>query len=182
MQRIGYFAAAFVAVALPALLHTAPASAQAAQAAAPSEPPFDVLEYRVLGNSVLPVTEVERAVYPFLGEQKTIADVESARQALELAYRSAGYGTVFVDIPEQQVNQGIVRLRATEGHLDRVHITGARYFSNGAIRESIPALARGAIPNLPEVQTQLAAVNARTPDRAVTPILKAGRTRAESNR
>jgi len=145
-----------------------------AQAADPA--PFDVLEYRVLGNTTLPTESIERAVYPFLGERKSIAEVESARQSLESAYREAGYGTVFVDIPEQQIDQGIVRLRVTEGRLDRIRVTGSRYFSNGRIRAAVPALAQGAVPRLPEVQQQLSALNRETPDRAVAPVLRAGRT------
>jgi hemolysin activation/secretion protein len=169
MKRLGL-------VAPCALLFAAVAQGQSQDAGAPAAAPFDVLEFRVLGNSALPAITIERTVYPFLGENKTIADVGSARQALERAYRDAGYGTVYVDIPEQDVNEGVVRLRATEGRIDRVRVTGARYFSNGAIREKVPALASGAVPNLPAVQEELQALNARTPDRNVTPILKAGRT------
>jgi hemolysin activation/secretion protein len=141
----------------------------------PAAPRFDVFEYRVLGNSTLPAVEVERAVYAHLGPGKSLDDVEQARAALELAYHAAGYGTVFVDIPEQQVNSGIVRLRVAEGRLDRIRITGSRYFSNGRIRAAVPALASGAVPRLPEIQEQLAALNRISGDRQVSPVLKAGR-------
>jgi hemolysin activation/secretion protein len=151
-------------------------SAADASAPAAEQSAFDVLEYRVLGNSTLPAVEVERAVYPFLGPGKTFGDVESARQNLETAYRAAGYATVFVDIPEQQVDEGIVRLRVTEGRVDRVRVTGAQYFSNKSIRAAVPGLARGDVPKLAEVQEQLSALNAGSRDRAIVPVLKAGRT------
>lgn len=136
---------------------------------------FDIWEYRVLGADVLDARTVERAVYPYLGPGRSIADVQSARQALENAYRAAGYSTAFVDIPEQTVDQGVVRLKATEGRLDRVRVTGARYFSNRQILARLPAVESGEVPHLPDVQKQLAALNRETPDRAVMPILKAGR-------
>jgi hemolysin activation/secretion protein len=147
-----------------------PRSAEAGQAR------FDILEYRVLGNTSLATRAVEQAVYPHLGPNLSIADVEAARQSLEKAYRDAGFGSVYVDIPEQQVDAGIVRLRVTEGHLDRIHITGARYFSNGQIRAALPALTPGKVLNVPELQAQLTNLNRVTPDRVVTPILKAGQT------
>src|SRR4051812_30637357 len=82
-----------------ALLRGAPASSATEEPAAPAEKPtFDVLEYRVLGNSVLSARDVETAVYEYLGPGKTLDDVELARQSLENAYRAAGRGTVFVDI------------------------------------------------------------------------------------
>lgn len=149
-------------------------AAEAADVAA--QPAFAVMEYRVLGNSVLPAQDIERLLYPMLGGNKTIADVEAARQQLEALYRDRGFGTVYVDIPEQSVEEGIVRLRATEGRLDRIRVTGSRYFSNGRIRAEIPALQAGEVVNLPELQAQLANSAGRSPDRGITPILKAGRT------
>jgi len=135
---------------------------------------FDVMEYRILGNTVLPVKTIERAVMPYLGFHKTIKDVEKARAELETAYHSAGYGTVYVDIPEQKVVDGIVRLRVTEGRLDRATINGARYFSEGQILARIPAAREGVVPQLPQLQNEIAQLNATSPDRTVVPVLKAG--------
>jgi len=135
---------------------------------------FDVFEYRVLGNSVLANREIESVLYPLLGEHKTLADVEVARAILEKYYHERGYGTVFVDIPEQEVNEKIVRLKVTEGRLHEVHIAGARYFSERKIMAGIPAAAAGTVPNLPALQQQLATVNLQSGDRSVVPVLKAG--------
>jgi hypothetical protein len=76
---------------------------------------FDVYEYQVEGNTVLPPTSVEKAVYEFLGPERTIDDVEKARAALEKAYRNAGFSTVIVSIPEQQVNEGVVKTSSDRG-------------------------------------------------------------------
>jgi hemolysin activation/secretion protein len=147
---------------------------EAASEAAPAA--FDVWEYRVLGNTVLENAAVERAVYPYLGKGKSFADVEAARAQLELAYRQAGYGTVFVDLPEQDVGRGIVRMRITEGRIDRVRVSGARYYSNRHIREALPSVTPGSVPKLSDVQAEINALNRRTAGRSVVPVLKAGRT------
>jgi hemolysin activation/secretion protein len=155
---------------------TEPAQTAATPAPAQKEDRrFDIWEYRVLGSQVLPQRDVERAVYGFLGPQKTIADVEKARQALEAAYRAAGYSTVFVDIPEQTVDTAVVRLNVTEGKIDRLRVSGARYFANRKILAELPALKSGEVPHLPDVQKELTALNRQTPDRTVTPVLRAGR-------
>jgi hemolysin activation/secretion protein len=138
--------------------------------------PFNLFEIRVLGNTVLSPTDVERAVYPSLGEHRTIKDVETARDALVAAYQSRGYGAVYVDIPEQDVNEGLVRLKVTEGRIDRIKLSGARYFENGKIRAALPALAKGEVVNIAQLQEQMAAVNRETRDRTVVPVLRAGRT------
>lgn len=145
------------------------------QPAAPvAQPAFDIGEYRVIGNSKLDARSIETAVYPHLGPHKTFADVESARAALESAYRDHGFGTVFVDIPEQTVDEGIVRLHVTEGTLHAATISGARYYSERQIRAAIPAAKTGTVPDLQELRSEISAVNAATPDRQVVPVLKAG--------
>ncbi len=135
---------------------------------------FDVHEYRVLGNTVLTNRQIESVLYPRLGDGKTLADVQAARGALEAAYHALGYATVFVDIPPQDVTDGIVRLRVTEGRLRQRVIEGARYFSEGKILAELPATAPGTVPRIPELQRELNAVNSQTPDRSVVPVLKAG--------
>lgn len=135
---------------------------------------FDVWEFLVLGNRVLPQTVIESTVYPFLGPNRDIDTVKQAAAALEQAYKRAGYGAVFVDIPPQEVSNGIVRLKVTEGKLENVRIRGARYFSERRIRAGLPALASGQTPLLTALQQQLSTLNSQTPDRQVTPVLKAG--------
>lgn len=175
-ERVNPFLIAAALTTFAAAPVVAASVAAEGSATASDKPRFDVWEFRVLGNSALAGTDIEGAVYQFLGAGKTIDDVEAARGALERAYHAAGYGTVFVDIPEQSTADGIVRLRVTEGRIDRVRITGARYFANGDIRAAVPELKQGKVPHLPEVQSQLNAVNGATADRSVVPILKAGRS------
>jgi hemolysin activation/secretion protein len=137
---------------------------------------FDIMEYVVLGATALPAPTVERAVYPYLGPSRNLADVQSARASLEQAYRDAGFGAVFVDIPEQDVDDGVVRLSVTEGRLDRVRVTGARYYSQKKLLAQLPAAQSGEVLHLPTLQEQLRNSNSETPDRITTPVLKAGRS------
>lgn len=162
-----------VHAAAPAPAAAAPPPEAGAKTAA-AENHFDVHEYRVLGNTVLSNRDIETVLYPLLGDHKTIADVETARAALEKAYHDRGFGTVFVDIPEQEIADQIVRLKVTEGRLNEVRIAGARYYSERKILAAVPAAAAGAVPNLPALQQQLSAVGVKTADRTVVPILKAG--------
>lgn len=141
-------------------------------AAAPAR--FDVLEYEVQGNTVLSGRKVEAVLLPFMGEQRTLIDVEAARAALERAYQDAGFLTVFVDLPEQRVADGLVRLSVTEGRIEQVRVTGSRYFSQGFIRDTAAELQAGAVPNFNTLQTQLADLN-RSANRQVQPVLRPGR-------
>lgn len=146
----------------------------AAVAASPKQQTFDIREFRVLGTHVLALRVIESAVYPFLGSARTIDTVKQAADALEKTYKAAGYGAVYVDIPEQEVNDGIVRLKVTEGRLEQVHVRGERYYSRRQILAALPVLQPGETPSLPALQRELGELNARTADRSITPVLKAG--------
>jgi hemolysin activation/secretion protein len=152
----------------------APPPAPPAAGQAAPEQSFDVLEYRVLGNSVLPPRDIEGTLYPLLGTTKTLKDVETARKALEELYHKKGYGTAFVDIPPQTVRDGIVRLHVTEGTLEKRTIGGAHYFAERDVIAQLPASAPGQVLQLSKLQEELTTVNRETPDRQVVPVLKAG--------
>jgi hemolysin activation/secretion protein len=156
----------------PAAPTPPPASAASAPVAEAAR--FDILEFVIEGNTVLSAEDIERSVYRFMGEKRTIDDVDAARGALEKTYRDKGYGTVSVDIPEQQVASGVVSLRVLEGRVARLRVTGSRYFSQGFILEKVPSAAEGVVPKFADLQTQLGNVN-RTADRRVTPLLRPGR-------
>lgn len=171
----------FVPLALPLLLCLSCASAASAQTqtAEPAVgqkelPRFDIMEIQIEGNTTLSALEIERAVYPHLGPGRTIDDVEAAKASLESAYHDSGFLSVFVDIPEQKVAAGIVTLRVSESRIERLKVSGNRYFSQGDIRAGVPSLAQGQVPYFPDMQTELAQ-QSRSPDRQITPLLRPGK-------
>lgn len=155
-------------------------AASAPEAEEPVEPiRFDLWEIQVVGNSVLDPMEVERAVYWFLGPDRSEEDVDRAVESLSSTYRAAGYESVLVNIPPQDpilFNQGVVVLEIIEGRVESVAVSGADYFSPRQIRDAVPALSLGGVPHLPTVQEQLDRVNAQNRDRTVTPVARPGRT------
>lgn len=153
---------------------SADVSAQASPAAAPIAR-FDILAYQVLGNSQLSNLEIEKAVYPHLGPQRSERDVEAARSALQALYDGKGFPTVSVAIPEQDASTGLVTLQVNEQKIGRLRVNGAEYFSPDDIERAAPSLARGQVPNFKDVQRDIVALN-QWPDRRVTPEIKAGAT------
>jgi hemolysin activation/secretion protein len=146
-----------------------------AETAVPAKSSLFIQEYRVEGVKHLPRETVEETVYPFLGPGRSADDVESARAALEKAYRDAGFQTVDVQIPPQQVSEGVVVLQVVEGVVERLRVNGARFSSPRAIKAMVPSLAEGTVVNFNEVPNEIVALN-QLPDRRVTPALRAGDT------
>jgi hemolysin activation/secretion protein len=146
------------------------------------KPAFPVLEYDVVNNTKLATIAVEQAVYPYLGEHKTIDDIDKARAALEEAYHKAGYPTVMVDIPQQKVAGGIVKLAVSEGTIGKVRVIGSRYYDQGRILEQLPQLAKGNVLNAPQLQTEMNSLNrVGGGGRAVVPVLRPGTERGTTD-
>ncbi|MDD2739148.1 MAG: ShlB/FhaC/HecB family hemolysin secretion/activation protein [Methylomonas lenta] len=153
------------------------AESATSQPVAPQQPAsFDLMELRVKGNTMLDKKQLERTIYPFLGPKKSIDNVEAARSALEQLYKTQGYQTVAVDIPEQDVKNGVVYLQVVEGKISRLRVKGSRYFDQGKIKAAVPELAEGTVPNFPKMQKQLAELSSQSTDRQVVPVLRAGDT------
>ncbi|MFW7349621.1 MULTISPECIES: ShlB/FhaC/HecB family hemolysin secretion/activation protein [unclassified Pigmentiphaga] len=174
--------AAWRALCVVALSLGTPALAPAQeQGAAPSadtpsgaERRVDINEYIVRGNTVLDVRSIEKAVTPFLGPGRTLKDMEGARDALLSAYQSKGYQSVYVDLPEQQVVAGIVYLQVSETKVGRVRVVGAEYSSPLEVRDQVPALAEGQVPDFNKAQAQLTELN-RAGRRQVMPLVRQGK-------
>lgn len=134
---------------------------------------FDIEEYRVEGADALPQIEVEEAVYPFLGPNRTEADVEKARAALEKSYHDKGLQTVSVSVPPQNALRGFVVLKVTENKVGQLRVKGSRFFDLDKIKATAPSLQKGTLPNIKNVTNDIVALN-QWPDRRVTPALRAG--------
>ena len=172
-MKVGRFAAA---VWLAGTTTLCAASQPGLPPVPPKQRSFDLQEIRVEGSTVLPQEQVEEAVYPFLGPDRTASDVEQARAALAALYDKAGYPTVSVTVPPQHVDQtgGIIVMRVIERRVERLRVAGSRYFLPSAIRAGAPSLAPGTVPNMTKVSRDLVGLNL-LPDRTVLPSLRPGR-------
>jgi hemolysin activation/secretion protein len=159
-----------------ALVGASPSLARGDEAPAPaaaSVRTFEIAEYRVEGATRLSTAEVESVLYPFLGPGRVLEDVERARAALEKAYSDRGFQSVTVTIPPQTVRQGVVTLKVTEGKVGRLRVRGSRWFSLSEIKREAPSVAEGTVPNFNDIVRDIVVLN-QSPDRRVTPVLRAG--------
>jgi len=134
---------------------------------------FEVATFEVEGNTILEQSKIDRLLESYKGADRRMKDVEQARAELEKLYHQAGYPTVLVNLPEQTIERGLVRLQVVEGHLYSITVTGNEYYSWSSIRTRLPSLTPGALIYEPTFVKELAAVNGN-PDLNVTPLLKPG--------
>ena len=134
---------------------------------------FDISRFDVTGNTLLAPGTVAAAVAPFSGTGRDFGEVQRALEALEAAYRAAGYTVVTVELPEQELDRGVVRLRVIETKVGRVTVRGNRYFDEANIRRSLPGLQGGRTPNVAAISESLQLAN-DNPSKKVALKLQAG--------
>jgi hemolysin activation/secretion protein len=137
-------------------------------AGAAKEETFEIAGFLVEGYTVFPRQKMLDVVARFVGRDKTAADVEKARDALEKYYHEEGYPTALVNIPEQSIGNGFIRLQVIESTIGKVTVSGNRYFTTDKILADLPSFRRGEMLYLPTIQKEITAIN-RNPDLKVRP-------------
>ena len=133
------------------------AAAAPAQKPAPAEQ-FDIDDFAVRGADKLPEIDLDEAIYPFLGPNKSADDVEKARAALEKAYHDKGYQTVSVSVPSQNTQGKVITLQVSELKVGRLRVKNSRYFDLDRIKAGAPSLKEGTVPNFNDVTKDIVAL------------------------
>ena len=172
--------AAVLAVGIaPAALAQAPAPPPPAQPATQDEI-FNIKDFAVTGNTILPQDEINRLVAPFAGDKRVYGDIQKALEALEGAYRSRGFSAVQVFVPEQTLDTGIVRLTVVEAKIAVIKIEGNAFFDEANIRAALPSLQAGKTPNARDIAANVRVAN-ENPARQVDVVLGVGDKEDEVN-
>ena len=143
---------------------SAPAAAPAQQAAQQAaqqdqEQTFEIEEFKVEGNTIFTTERLRLVLDDFVGPGKKAADVEKARETLEKFHHDEGYPSVIVNIPEQKVEEGIIRLQIIESRISVTRVTGNRYFTTKQILDRLPSLAPGTVIHAPDVEKEIGSLN-----------------------
>lgn len=134
---------------------------------------FDIARFDITGNTLLPAQEIDKLLAPYTGKQRDFGHVQMALEALEAQYHKLGYNVVQVALPEQELNQGVVRLQVVETKIGRVIVEGNSTFDQANIRQSMPGLVEGQAPNIGDVSSSLKLAN-ENPAKKTTLQLQSG--------
>lgn len=101
---------------------------------------FDIQRFQVDGNNLLSEADIQRAVGPLAGTGKSYADIQKALDALDVAYHNAGFSSVHIRVPEQELTGGVVVIRVSESTIGTIAVAGNKHFDEPNIRSSLRAL------------------------------------------
>lgn len=139
-------------------------------------PRFAVNKYLVLGNTVLSPEAIAASLTNIDGNFGTNVSFDGIRTALtelQSAYRTRGYVTVSVGLPQQKLTNAMVKVQVTEGRLAAINVTGNRYYSSNNVMSALPSLHTNLLLNSHVLQSELDAANANR-NRQIYPVIGPG--------
>lgn len=136
---------------------------------------FDIAAFDVQGNTLLSQSAIDQTLSSFLGKSRQFEDIQLALATLQKSYNDAGYGAVQVNIPEQRLNQGIVRFNVIEGRIGEIILEGNALHDDQNIRAGLPTLVQGSAPKADVIAANVKVVN-ENPSKEVVVVLKPSST------
>lgn len=165
-------AAGLLLVMLHSLL--APVTAQPAPGqVATNAPAFEVRRYAVEGNTLLSPAVIDKVLHDYTGPAIDLDKIRQGLTELQLAYRGRGYPTVSVTLPQQQLTNGVVKVRVVEGRLADIQVVGNNHFSSNNVLAALPSLRTNVVLNSQIFQRDLDEANANR-DRQIYPVIGPG--------
>lgn len=121
--------------------------------------PFYIARFSVSGDTLLGAAPIDQLLSSFTGKHRRFSDVQLAVNALQEAYRNRGFTLVQVQLPEQELNLGVIRLVVVQTPISRVQVSGNQRSTEANIRRTVPGLQEGQTPNLKQISDSLALAN-----------------------
>ena len=86
---------------------------------------FKLADIRVEGAKVLPADSFKPLYQDLIGKEITLSKIYDVADAIENAYRSAGYPLVRAYVPPQRVSDGVFTIKVVEGYIAATSVEGA---------------------------------------------------------
>lgn len=120
---------------------------------------FEIKGFVVENATLLSPVLLQEAANGFAGPQRAMSDIQGALAAIEQTYAEHGFGAVKAVLPEQELDDGLVRVRVIEATIGQVEIVGNTHFSTENVRRSLPNLIEGTHPDLRAIDAALRVAN-----------------------
>jgi hemolysin activation/secretion protein len=138
-----------------------------------------VERYEVSGATVLGTAELDAIVAPYRGRDVTWSDLAAMRDAITLAYVKRGYVSSGAVIPDQTIENGIVRVEIVEGTVGKINVETDGRYRTSTLAHRLERVASGPA-NVPAIETELKLLQQDERIRSVNARLLPGETRGSS--
>ena len=120
------------------------------------------------GNTVVDTATLQKVVEPFIDRELTLQEMSELADLITMKYQENGYILARAYLPEQEIQDGVLKISIAEGKIGQIKVTGKthyqdrvikRYFGqqekHGIVKESL--LEKGLLltKEMPEIETEV---------------------------
>lgn len=88
------------------------------------------------GDTRVPQKELHEALKNYKNKELTPADMNEVTEQIEIAYQERGYILAKAVLPEQTIEDGILKIAISEGDVGEIKIDGQKYYNERVIRRN----------------------------------------------
>lgn len=148
-------------------------------ALAASEVQIAVQKIEILGNSRFSSKQLHPLVADVEGQQLNLNQLRQVAQRITQYYQQHGYGYSRAYLPQQNLSEGIVRIKVLEAYYDQTVINNQSRTQDWLVQQTVAALKPGERINSNQMQQQLKLLN-RLEGVNTSNVLKPGKTLGSS--
>jgi hemolysin activation/secretion protein len=140
---------------------------------------FVLKSVKITGSTIFEPDDLSFAYKNYIGKQVTFNELEEIASAIKSLYKKKGYLTSDAYIPEQDIAQGVVEIRISEGKLGELKLEGNKWFSRLLMGKYIH-IKKGELLNILTLEKDLLRLN-QNPDLDLSAVLSAGKEPASTD-
>lgn len=127
-----------------------------------------VKEITFTGNTLIDNETLQSLTEEFKNKELTLEDMTSVADLITMAYQEKGYILARAYVPEQEIEDGVLKIAISEGRVGKIEVSGQKYYKervlkryfqpqlkHGVIREQLLERALLLTSDLPLVKTRL---------------------------
>jgi len=152
---------------------------QEEKATAPQGPAFVLKGVKLVGNTIVTTKELEAIYEPYLGNKITFSGLDAIVKKINKVYEQKGYLTTQAFIPEQDIKDGIVRIKIAEGTMGSLSVEGNKWFPADFFEKYFHIKKKDPL-NVNKLQRDILRLN-ENPDTLVKTVISAGKDPGSSD-
>lgn len=99
--------------------------------------PIQVKRIEVIGSTVLSAEQLQKITKPLEGRTVTFNELTNAVEAINKLYLEQGYTSSRAVLEAQTIADGVVKIRAVEGSIERIEVEGTRRLNQNYVRSRV---------------------------------------------
>jgi hemolysin activation/secretion protein len=118
-----------------------------------------VNRFTFTGYTVLSLGTLESIVEPYQGQELTMGQIKDVANLITREYRNQGYLLAWAYVPAQTVKEGVVEIAIVEGKVDKVVVSGNKYYRRDFISRHLGAMEGQPVLSIDSLERSLMVLN-----------------------